>query len=85
MGKPLAADNPAVSTVPSSELPLGNDTSTLWALFFWLEVFGVLIFSAVWTWRRRGRAQAWIVFSAPLLVVWLFTADQVARLLPNLM
>jgi sortase A len=85
VGKPLAADNPAVSTVPASELPLGNDTSTLWALFFWVEVLGVLLAAAVWTWRRRGRAQAWIVFTAPMLVVWLLAADQVARLLPNLL
>ena len=34
---------------------------------------------------RRGHAQAWIVFTAPLLLVWFFVADQVARLLPNLL
>ncbi len=84
-GTPLAADNPAVGTVPASELPLGTDTSTLWALFFWLEVLAVLVAGAVWTWRRRGHAQAWIVFTAPLLLVWIFTADQVTRLLPNLL
>jgi hypothetical protein len=60
VGAPLAADNPAVGTVPASELPLGTDTSTLWALFFWLEVLAVLVAGAVWTWRRRGHAQAWI-------------------------
>jgi LPXTG-site transpeptidase (sortase) family protein len=85
VGKPLAADNPALSTVPASELPLGTDTSTLWALFFWLEALVILLAGAVWTWRRRGRAQAWIVFSAPMVVVWLFAANQVARLLPNLL
>jgi LPXTG-site transpeptidase (sortase) family protein len=85
VGKPLAADNPAVVSVPANELPLANDTSTLWALFFWLEILGALLVAAVWTWRRRGRAQAWIVFTAPLLVVWLFTADQVAKLVPNVL
>lgn len=85
VGAPLAADNPAVGTVPASELPLGTDTSTLWALFFWLEVLAVLVAGAVWTWRRRGHAQAWIVFTAPLVVVWVFTADQISRLLPNLL
>jgi sortase A len=85
VGRPLAADNPAVSSVPAGELPLANDISTLWALFFCLEALGVLLAAAAWAWRRRGRAQALIVFTAPLLVVWLFTADQVARLLPNLL
>jgi hypothetical protein len=85
VGQPLAADNPLVSAVPPSELPLGTDTATLWALFFWLEVLGVALAGAVWTWRRRGRAQAWIVFAAPLLVIWLFTANQIGLLLPNLL
>ena len=40
---------------------------------------------AVWTWHRRGHAQAWIVFGAPLLLVWFFVADQVSSLLPNLL
>ncbi len=45
--------------------PLAADTSTLWALLLWLEALGVLLVGAVWTWRRWGRAQAWIVFAAP--------------------
>jgi hypothetical protein len=39
----------------------------------------------VWTWRRRGHAQAWIVFTAPIALVWLLASDQIARLLPNLL
>ena len=85
VGKPLAAYNPQISQVPPSEQPLGTDTSTLWALFFWLEIFGVLWAGAVWTWRRRGHAQAWIVFAAPLLLTWIFAANQFTRLLPNLL
>ncbi|MGO8870972.1 MAG: sortase [Acidimicrobiales bacterium] len=85
VGTPLAADYPLVSTVPPSEQPLGTDTSTLWALFFWLEILGVLVAGAVWISRRRGHAQAWIVFTAPLLLTWIFTANQIARLLPNLL
>ena len=85
VGKPLASASPVVSSVPPNEMPLGTDTSTLWALFFWLEVFGAVLVGAIWTWRRRGHAQAWIVFSAPLLISWILMANQVTRLLPNLL
>jgi hypothetical protein len=85
IGPPLAAAAPPVSTVLPSEAPLGTDTSTLWALFFWLEALAVVLGAAVWTWRRRGHAQAWIVFTAPLLLIWLFTTGQIVRLLPNLL
>jgi LPXTG-site transpeptidase (sortase) family protein len=87
VGAPLAAQSPLVTPaeLPPSERPLGTDTSTVWALFLWLEAFGLILAGAVWTWRRRGHAQALIAFAAPVLVVWLFVADQVTRLLPNLL
>ena len=85
IGPPLASSAPPVSSVLPSELPLGTDTSTLWALFFWLEALALALAGAVWTWRRRGHAQAWIVFTPPLLLIWLFTTDQIVRLLPNLL
>jgi sortase A len=85
IGTPVAASAPPVGAVTGAELPLGIDTSTLWELFFWLEMLVVLVAGAVWTWRRLGRARAWIVFTAPLVLVWIFTTDQVVRLLPNLL
>ena len=84
-GPSLAAQPPLVKTVPVAERALGLDTSTLWALALWVLVLAALVGAAVWTWRRRGRAQAWIVFTAPVLLVWMFIADQFARLLPNLL
>jgi hypothetical protein len=84
VGAPLAASSPPSIALLASETPLAIDVSTLWALVFWLEALAVLLGLAVWTWRRWGHAQTWIIFTAPMLVVWLFVTDQVARLLPNL-
>ncbi len=84
IGKPLAASSPPNTTLLASEAPLANDTSTLWALLFWMEGLAVLLMLAVWTWRRWGHAQAWIVFTAPMLVTWVFISDQIVRLLPNM-
>ncbi len=84
VGPPLAAADPPAIALLASEAPLATDVSTLWALVFWLEALAVLLGLAVWTWRRWGHAQTWIIFSAPMLVAWLFITDQVARLLPNL-
>ena len=84
IGKPLAAASPPNTSLLASEAPLANDTGTLWALLLWLEGLAVLLTLAVWTWRRWGHAQAWIIFTAPMLVVWVFVSDQIVRLLPNM-
>ena len=81
----MAAQNPLVKTVPASERPLGFDTGDLWALSLWVLGLAALAGGAIWTWKKRGHAQAWIVFTAPMLLVWMFVADQFARLLPNLL
>ena len=62
----------------STPAPCGRWPCGCWSWPSWSD-------AAVWTWRRRGRAQAWIVFTAPVLLVWMFIADQFARLLPNLL
>jgi hypothetical protein len=84
VGAPLAATAPPNVSLLAAEAPLAVDVSTLWALVFWLEALAVLLGLAVWTWRRWGHAQTWVIFTAPMLVAWLFISDQVARLLPNL-
>ena len=69
---------------PANEQPLGIDTGSLWLFLLGLEVLVAALVLAAWSWRRFGRAQAWIVFSAPVLLVGVFLADQLARFLPNL-
>ena len=85
IGAPLPSDAVPAVQLQASELPLATDTSTLWALLLWLEALGILLAGAVWAWRRWGKAQTLIVFTAPMLLVWTFIADEVARLLPNLL
>lgn len=85
VGPPLAADAVPKITLLPAEQPLAVDASTLWAVFFWLEALAILLVGAVWSWRRWGRAQTWIVFTAPMLLVWVFLTDQIVRLLPNLL
>ncbi len=85
VGTPLAAQLPPVHVVPASQRPLGIDTGALWPLLLWLTGLAVVLAAAVWTWHRRGHLQAWIVFGAPLALIWFYVADQVTRVLPNLL
>jgi hypothetical protein len=85
VGTPLNSQRPPVHTVPSSQRPLGIDTGALLSLLLWLIGLTVVLGAAVWTWHRRGHLQAWIVFGAPLALVWFFVADEITRVLPNLL
>lgn len=73
------------ATLPDAEELLGTDTSRLWLLALWLQGLVVLAIGAVWAWHRWGRAQAWVVFLPPLLLVSVFISNQTTNLLPNLL
>jgi sortase A len=74
-----------VTAVPPSEVAMGTDTSSLWVLAFLLQATIIVTIGAVWSWRRWGKAQTWIVFFPLTLLLGLYVADQVTRLLPNLL
>jgi sortase A len=74
----------SVAELPAEEQIMGDDARTLWALALWLQALLAVALAAVWAWHRWGRAQAWIVFLPPLLLVGLLASDEAARLLPNL-
>lgn len=79
------ADGPVASAVPSSELVMARDTSSLPTLTLLLAVLTGLVL-AISAARRHFRASlVWLV-STPVAVAlaWAVT-DQVTRLLPNLM
>ncbi len=70
--------------LPAEEQMMAGDAGTLWALALWLQALIALALGAVWAWHRWGRAQAWVVFLPPLLLVGLSASGEVARVLPNL-
>ena len=71
--------------LPAEERVMAGDQRTLWALALWMQGLIVLSVGAVWAWHRWGRAQAWVVFLPPLMLVGLFASGEAARLLPNLL
>lgn len=84
-----AADTPALriapQSLPSSELPLRGSPIVWWELLLWLQALAATSVAAVWAWFRWGRRQTWIVSVGPIGAVGLEVAEQITRLLPNLL
>jgi LPXTG-site transpeptidase (sortase) family protein len=87
VGTPLPTLRPVIKpkNIPANELPLGVDTGKLWMLAVWLCALAGVSAGALWTWYRKGHAQAWIIFSGPVALVGYFLANQISLLLPNVM
>jgi sortase A len=83
--RPAPAMIITASDLGASEQALGTDSEALVPVVLW----GLLLLAAAallaWTGRRWGRWQTWIVAVPVVCFVSLSIADQVARLLPNLM
>ena len=75
----------STNSLPQEEKVMAADSRTLWALALWLQALIGLSIGVVWAWHRWGRAQAWVVFLPPLLLVGLATSGEALRLLPNLL
>lgn len=82
---PAGLRQSSFAALPPSAKELATDTSTVWALAFALQFFVVVELAAVWAYRRIGAQKTWIVGVPLLLLGGLFVADQVTRLLPNLL
>lgn len=83
--QPSGARQTSSVSLPPEDKALATDTTTVWALVFALQFFIAVEIAAVWAFRRIGAQKTWIVFVPVLLLGGLFVADQVARLLPNLL
>jgi LPXTG-site transpeptidase (sortase) family protein len=84
-GKAQPSSPMPLTSVGASELAMGVDTSSLWVLLLLLQALVLVRVASVWSWRRWGKAQAWIVFFPLTALIALSIADQVTRLLPNLL
>jgi len=73
------------AALPAAAMELAGDSSHLWALVFALQALVLVELGAMWTYRRIGARQAWIVFVPLALLTVLVAADQTVRLLPNLL
>ena len=83
--QPAGARQTTPLTLPAADKPMATDTRTVWALVFALQFLVVAEIAAVWAFRRVGAQKTWIVFVPVLLLASLFVADQLTRLLPNLL
>ena len=83
--KPAGARQTTYLTLPLADKELATDTSTVWALVFALQFLLVIELAAVWAFRRVGLRKTWTVFLPVVTVGGVFVADQVVRLLPNLL
>lgn len=82
--QPAGLRQTTYNTLPAAHRELAVDPSTIWALVFALQFLILVELGAVWSWRRFGGAGTWLVFTPLLLLAGLLVADQVTRLLPNL-
>ncbi|MGO4785525.1 sortase [Cryobacterium sp. W22_MBD10_FK3] len=72
-------------TLPAAHKELATDTTTVWALAFALQFFLLVELAAIWAFRRVGVQKTWTVFLPVVTVGGLLVADQIVRLLPNLL
>lgn len=73
------------NTLPLSDRELASDPSTAWLLVFALQALLVALLAATRALDRFGPQRTWIVFAPILLAAGVIAADQVSRLLPNLL
>jgi len=83
--RPAGIRQTSYTTLPAAHKELATDTTTVWALAFALQFFLLIEFAAVWSFRRVGARKTWTVFIPVVSLGGLLVADQLVRLLPNLL
>lgn len=83
--QPAGMRQTSFATLPPAAKELAGDFSTTWALVFALQFLVLVELAAVWVYPRVGAQKTWIVFIPIGVLSGLFVADQIVRLLPNLL
>jgi sortase (surface protein transpeptidase) len=83
--KPFGTRQTTSATLPPQDLEMASDFSTVWAAVFARPLRGRAAVAAGYCLRRFGGAKTWVVFVPVLLLSGLLVADQLTRLLPNLL
>lgn len=83
--QPAGARMTMPGTLPLEDTALATDIRTPWMLVFALQFLIVAEVAAVWSFRRFGAQKTWIVFVPVLALAGFLVADQITRLLPNLL
>lgn len=83
--QPVGTRQTTFASLTPAEKELAGDSSHAWALLLAVQFLLVVELGAVWAYYRIGRRQAWIVFVSLVLLAALMVADQITRLLPNLL
>ncbi|WP_295784870.1 sortase [uncultured Microbacterium sp.] len=73
------------TTLDPSHRAMATDVRTVWALVFAVQFLIAVEIAAVWSFRRFGAQKTWIVFLPVGALAGFFVADQLTRLLPNLL
>lgn len=71
--------------LPASEGEMKGDATALVALLLWAQAFLLATAGVTWARVRWGRRQAWVVGVPLLAFLGVTLADELARLLPNLL
>lgn len=83
--QPAGIRQTTYTTLPVAHKELATDATRVWALAFALQFFLLIELAAVWSFRKVGARKTWTVFIPVVTLGGLLVADQVVRLLPNLL
>ncbi|MEV6522866.1 class E sortase [Longispora sp. NPDC051575] len=83
--QPIGARPLTAAALPAAERALAVDPGAWTPLLLWGQALTIAAFALSWARIRWGRRQAWLVGVPVLGALGLTVADQVVRLLPNLL
>jgi sortase A len=84
LDKAAPASPRRLAALPDERLMVGEQDALL-PLVLWLQALLLVAVTGVWSWRRWGRWQSWVVASPVLVAVLVGASGTAAQVLPNLL